>query len=357
MITAADTVRVGVLGPLEVTDAAGRPVHVGGQRVRALLILLALDAGRVVSARSLIERLWPDERPADAANALQSLVSRLRVALRQADLPGRGARVVGGWLPARGTGRRRWTRSPSRRRPGPVARPWPAATRLPRRTCCAHALACWRGPALADVAGQEFAAVPAARLAELRDAALLDRIEADLALGEAGPVLIGELRELTAADPLAERSDRAADARPRRRRPPGRGPGRLPADSRAAGRQPRRGPVPAARPGPPRGPQARGPARGPPAAPVPPPLRYAPAVRSPVDVATARRGGAWYQPNSFIGRDQDVAGVLKQLAAERLVTLTGPGGVGKTRLAAEAAADWPTPSGSPAPPGSPSSPR
>src|ERR1700728_4297650 len=80
-------VRVGVLGPLEVTDAAGRPVRVGGHRVRALLILLALDAGRVGSARSLIERLWPEGRPTDAANALQSLVSRLRVALRQAGLP------------------------------------------------------------------------------------------------------------------------------------------------------------------------------------------------------------------------------------------------------------------------------
>ena len=48
MITAADTVRVGVLGPLEVTDAGGGPVRVGGLRVRALLILLAMDAGRVV---------------------------------------------------------------------------------------------------------------------------------------------------------------------------------------------------------------------------------------------------------------------------------------------------------------------
>ena len=55
------------------------------------------------------------------------------------------------------------------------------------------------------MAGQEFAAAPAARLAELRGAAQLDRIEAELALGAAGPVLIGELRELTAADPLAER--------------------------------------------------------------------------------------------------------------------------------------------------------
>ena len=55
--------------------------------MRALLILLAMDAGRVVSAHSLIERLWRDDRPADAANALQSLVSRLRVALRQAGVP------------------------------------------------------------------------------------------------------------------------------------------------------------------------------------------------------------------------------------------------------------------------------
>ena len=49
------------------------------------------------------------------------------------------------------------------------------------------------------------------------------------------------------------------------------------------------------------------------------------------------RGGGWRQPTSFVGRDPDVVAVLKQLAAERLVTLTGPGGVGKTRLAAETA--------------------
>jgi len=57
-------VRIGLLGTLTVQDDAGRAVRVGGQRVRALLILLAMDAGRVVSARSLIERLWPEERPA-----------------------------------------------------------------------------------------------------------------------------------------------------------------------------------------------------------------------------------------------------------------------------------------------------
>ncbi|MGH3167283.1 MAG: AfsR/SARP family transcriptional regulator, partial [Trebonia sp.] len=76
--------RIGLLGTVGVEDTAGQPVKVGGQRVRALLILLALDAGRVVPAYSLIERLWGDrdERPADTANALQSLVSRLRTALR-----------------------------------------------------------------------------------------------------------------------------------------------------------------------------------------------------------------------------------------------------------------------------------
>ena len=70
--------RIGVLGTLQVHNADGGTVQVGGHRVRALLILLALDAGRVVPPHTLIERLWEDEPPADAANALQSLVSRLR---------------------------------------------------------------------------------------------------------------------------------------------------------------------------------------------------------------------------------------------------------------------------------------
>ena len=351
MITAADTVRVGVLGPLEVTDSAGRPVRVAGQRVRALLILLAMDAGRVVSARSLIERLWPDEGPVDAANALQSLVSRLRVALRQAGLPdGVVESSAVGYRLAASAAAVDALAFEAQARAGrqALAGGDPAtAARLLR-----EALARWRGPALADVAGEEFAAAPAARLAELRGAAQLDRIEAELALGAAGPGLTGELRELTAADPLAERPaallmralaavGRQAEALAVYQRTRdllaedlGVDPSRqlaqahlavlrqeVPAATGAAG-----GPVDGDGRAAPTGAEAAESGDRPDA-------EHLGAGRA----GAPRGGGGWRQPTSFVGRDADVVGVLKQLAAERLVTITGPGGVGKTRLAAEAA--------------------
>jgi predicted ATPase/DNA-binding SARP family transcriptional activator len=363
-------VRVSVLGPLEVTDAAGHPVRVGGQRVRALLILLAMDAGRVVSARSLIERLWPDERPADAANALQSLVSRLRAALRQAGLPDGvlESSAVGYRLAASAAAVDALAfEAQARAGRQALAGGDPAtAARLLR-----GALARWRGPALADVAGEEFAAAPAARLAELRGAAQLDRIEADLALGAAGPALIGELRELTAADPLAERPaallmralaavGRQAEALAVYQRTRdllaedlGVDPSRQLAQAYLAVLR-QEVPVPAAAVGGAVDPDGSAAATG--ATGVtgaaesgdrPVAERQGTehqgaerlgAERLGAERAGApRRGGSWRQPTSFVGRDADVVGVLKQLAAERLVTLTGPGGVGKTRLAAETA--------------------
>jgi predicted ATPase/DNA-binding SARP family transcriptional activator len=356
VITAADTVRVGVLGPLEVTDAAGRPVRVAGQRVRALLILLAMDAGRVVSARSLIELLWPDARPVDAANALQSLVSRLRVALRQAGLPdGVVESSAVGYRLAASAAAVDALAFEAQARAGrqALAGGDPAtAARLLR-----EALSRWRGPALADVAGEEFAAAPAARLAELRGAAQLDRIEAELALGAAGPALIGELRELTAADPLAERPaalmmralaavGRQAEALAVYQRTrdllaedlgvdPSRQLGQaylavlrqeVPAATGAVGG----GAVDADGGAAPTGETG---ATGAAEHGDRPDAERLGAERA----GAPRRGGGWRQPTSFVGRDPDVVGVLKQLAAERLVTLTGPGGVGKTRLAVEAA--------------------
>jgi DNA-binding SARP family transcriptional activator len=78
-------VRVGILGPL-LLEQAGRPVEVGGTRLRALLVRLALDPGRPVSAEALAEAVWGLDRPEDEANALQSLVSRLRKVLPEPSL-------------------------------------------------------------------------------------------------------------------------------------------------------------------------------------------------------------------------------------------------------------------------------
>jgi DNA-binding SARP family transcriptional activator len=199
--------RISVLGPLEVSDAAGRPVRVGGHRVRALLILLALDAGRVIPTQALIERLWPEdrgERPAGAANALQSLVSRLRAALRQAGLPeGVLESATSGYRLAIPPGAVDAIAFEEQARAGGRALARGDASEA--ASLLRGALDQWRGSALTDVAGEQFAFAPAARLAELRAIATLDRIEADLVLGSADAAIIGQLRELTAADPLQER--------------------------------------------------------------------------------------------------------------------------------------------------------
>ena len=317
MQATADAVRISVLGPLEVTGPAGQPVRVGGHRVRALLILLALDAGRVVPAHALIERLWGDDRPGDAANALQSLVSRLRLALRQAGVPDRvlesspaGYRLA---VPPHAVDAIAFE---SEARAGRQALARGAAQEA--AALLRPALGAWRGSALTDVAGEEFAFAPAARLAELRAAATLDRIEAELALGGADAALVGELRELTAADELAERP---AALLMRALAATGRQAAALGVYKQVRDRlADRLGVDPS------------------------PPLEQAylailrqevpQAAAAPVPGLPASVTG----PTSFVGRDDDLAGLLKRLAAERLVTLTGPGGVGKTRLAAEAAA-------------------
>jgi predicted ATPase/DNA-binding SARP family transcriptional activator len=332
--TAADTMRIGVLGPLEVSDAAGRPVRVGGHRVRALLILLALDAGRVVPTHALIDRLWPAERPGDAANALQSLVSRLRVALRQAGVPDgvvesspAGYRLA---VPPEAIDAAAFE---SQARAGSQALARGDAREA--ASLLRAALGQWRGSALTDVAGEEFAFAPAARLAELRAAATLDRIEADLALGAADATTIGELRELTAADQLAERpaallmralaaAGRQSEALALYQRTrehlaehlgvdPSR---RLEQAYLAILRQ--------------EIPQAA----------TPPHTAAAPGQAEPEQYRAPggpRAARVRRPPTSFIGRDDDVADVLKRLRSERLVTLTGPGGIGKTRLATEVA--------------------
>jgi predicted ATPase len=197
------------------------------------------------------------------------------------------------------------------------------------------ALGQWRGSALTDVAGEEFAFAPAARLTELRTAATLDLIEADLALGAADATMIGELRELTAADQLAERpaallmralaaTGRQSEALAVYQRTRERLAERLGVDPSKRLEQAYlailRQEIPQAATWLPDASPASGQAAPPPGEASGP---YPARVRRP--------------PTSFIGRDDEVTCVLKRLGAERLVTLTGPGGVGKTRLSTEVA--------------------
>ncbi len=195
--------RIGILGPLEIRDEAGQPVRLGGPRLRALLIRLALDPGRTVTADRLAGDLWAGDGldqggPADSGNALQALVSRLRHAAG----PGIVEHRAGGYRLAVDPGQVDATLFERLVGEGRAALAAGDAAAGAERL--GQALGLWRGPALADVEDAAFAAGPVARLEELRLAATEDRIEADLALGR-GAELAPEAEELATAHPLRER--------------------------------------------------------------------------------------------------------------------------------------------------------
>ncbi len=312
--------RVGILGPLEVRDAGGERVPVTGPRLRVLLARLAVAGGHVVTADRLAEDLWPAGRPADAANALQALVSRLRQAAGR-DLVEYGA---GGYRVAVDPAR---IDAVAFEHLVTAARGALAQGERDRGAAMlADAAAMWRGPALADAADAPFAAGPIARLEELPVAAAEDLTEARLALGDAGALVPG-IEELVAAHPLRERLR-----------------GQLMRALYVAGRQAealavyedtRR--LLAGRLGVDPSPELatiqlailRGEA-----APEPAPAPSAPA-------AVPRATNLPAPLTSFVGREEELEQVGKQLGETRLVTLTGPGGAGKTRLAMEAATRWP----------------
>jgi predicted ATPase/DNA-binding SARP family transcriptional activator len=317
-------VRVGILGPLEVWRD-GAAVDVGGGRLRALLARLALDAGATVSTAALTEAVWGDDPPADPGNALQTLVSRLRRSLGDGGLV---RQVAGGYRLAvepDAVDAHRFERLARAGRDAVHAGELERGARLLR-----EALTLWRGPALVDVADHLFATAPAARLTDLHRSALEDRIEADLALGRAREV-VPELAALVGEHPLDERLSRqlivalhqagrqaealAAYQRLRTRLADDLGLDPSP-ETQAAHLAVLRGEAPAAE-------VAPGPAED-------RVDRSAPAARTNLRA----------QLSSFVGREEEVERVRKLLAESRLVTLVGPGGAGKTRLASEAAARW-----------------
>ena len=190
--------RFGVLGPFEVVDDHGRALALGGFKQRAVLAILLVHANEVVSTERLIDELWGERPPGSAAKTVQVYVSNLRKALGDGVVVTRGRgyllRTEQGEVDAdrfrallsEGRGR---LSAGDPRRAGAVLR---------------EALGLWRGPPLAEFACESFAKGEIARLEEARLAALEDRIEADLALGEHA-VLVGELQALAREHPLRER--------------------------------------------------------------------------------------------------------------------------------------------------------
>jgi DNA-binding SARP family transcriptional activator len=189
-----------LLGPVEVrTD--GPPLSIPGARQRALLALLLLQRGAAVSRDRLIEELWNGRATAGADKALQVAVSRLRRALGPAG--GRLATTPGGYRLRVEPGELDLDRFERLAEEGRRELATGAFERAAARLRAA--LQEWRGPALADVAFEPFAQAAAVQLEAQRDAALEDRIEADLGLGRHGE-LVPELEALVARDPLRERA-------------------------------------------------------------------------------------------------------------------------------------------------------
>jgi DNA-binding SARP family transcriptional activator len=90
-----------VLGPVEVL-AEGRPVAIGGPKPRSLLVLLLLNAGRVVPSGQVLEALWGGRPPRSGATRVQGVVSQLRASFARAGVSGGPIRHPPAWLPAHG---------------------------------------------------------------------------------------------------------------------------------------------------------------------------------------------------------------------------------------------------------------
>src|SRR6185312_15663 len=200
-----ELVEFGILGPLEVCRSGG-VVPLGGPRQRAVLALLLLEANRVVSMDRLAEDVWGGDPPEGWATTLQTYVFHLRQALE----PDRARGVAGDVLVTRNHGYllrvNREHLDAAQFQDGFTA--GRAALDAGRYTEAAgtlrQALGLWRSRVLADLADYAFIRPEAARLEELRLAAIEARIDADLALGR-HDTLTAELEQLAADHPLRER--------------------------------------------------------------------------------------------------------------------------------------------------------
>ncbi|NUP75992.1 MAG: AfsR/SARP family transcriptional regulator, partial [Nonomuraea sp.] len=293
--------RFGVLGPLAVWTDGGEEIHVAEPKVRALLADLLAAGGRPVSMDRLIDDLWGDRPTRNPVGTLQARVSQLRRAL------GDPALIVhspaGYRLAPHDSDAARFRALVAGRDAGPRG----------RGRELEEALALWRGPAYADFADEGFARAEITLLEELRLSALEEQAEVRLALGEHV-----DLSDLVARHPLRERS-RASHMKALYRS--GRQSEALAAYEELRVRLAEElglDPSPDL------------------AALHQAILRQDPAL-SPRPPASPSPVGLPAPVTDLIGRDADLAEIVGLLRGSRLVTLTGTGGVGKTRLALAAA--------------------
>jgi predicted ATPase/DNA-binding SARP family transcriptional activator len=307
---------VGVLGPFEIW-LGGTPLKLRHKQ-RALAAVLALRAGEIVSKDRLIDDLWGEHAPRAAVGSLQNLVSQLRTMLGADVLRTRAPGYVLD-VDSEHVDARRFERL--------VAEAATARTADQRAAILRRALALWRGPPLADLASEPFAQLEIAHLEERRLAAREELIDAELELGHHA-TLLADLEALVAAHPFRERlrgqlmlalyrcGQQSAALECYRQT------ARLLADE--LGIEP--------------GPELRALER---------------AILN-QDASLAAReqvaGNLPAPPDRLIGRRRELDELAAMISSPdtRLVTLTGPGGSGKTRLALEVAANVEEESGLPA---------
>jgi predicted ATPase/DNA-binding SARP family transcriptional activator len=298
-----------VLGPVEVVRD-GRTIGLGGARQRALLALLLLEPGRPVPAERIADELWNGDPPAGASTTVRSYVSRLRAALGSADAVHGGPE---GYAVQAEPELVDSVRFEQLTRQGEEALERGAVTLAAERLC--EALALWRGRPFGGLADEGTLRLEAERLEALRMHAFELRIEADLSLGRDAEI-VDELERLVEEHPYRERfwhqlmlalyrAERQADA--------------LAAFARARtildeelGLEP--------------GEELR---------------RLEQAIlrhEVPPAEPPEQRHNLPASVTSFVGRETELAEIEEMLRESRLVTLTGVGGAGKTRLALEVAA-------------------
>ena len=328
--------RYAILGPVGLIDGDERTT-VGGPRQVALLALLLLNANRAVSSDELIDALWGDLGPEGALKRLQVAIVRLRRTLEAGTVDGGSPlrTVAGGYLLEVQPGDSDAEAFQACAEEGRRALQAGDARRARDLLC--EALGMWRGPALADVAYEEFALTEIRRLEELRLAALEGRMEAELRLGEHGG-LIAELESLVAAHPGRERfaaqlmlalyrCGRQGDALEVYTRTRDHLSGELGLEPGSELKELQRAIL------------EQDPSLLLEAAPAPKPSRQPRTAPRPIPLPAALRAGV---RDPFVAREADLdrlyAAYAKSAAGERqLVMLCGEPGIGKTRLASELA--------------------